>query len=291
MTTEPTTLDERYHAVRERVAAAATKSGRRPQDVLLVAVTKYAEPDDIRRLIELGHIDFGENRVQQLGQRAALVSEWFERLEVLPNTVGAGAGGGKAVMIQGPEGAIGADSIRWHMIGHLQRNKARKVIEHVRLVHSIDSLRIAEELQTIAERKETEIDVLVQVNCSGEESKYGCVVPAAMPLAEQIDSMMNLRVRGLMTMAAPSDDPNDARPAFSLCRELFLDIRKAGIGGDRFNLLSMGMTNDFEVAIEEGANLVRVGSAIFGERDQHADTAGGVETGQSEPNEAEKSGA
>jgi pyridoxal phosphate enzyme (YggS family) len=114
-------------------------------------------------------------------------------------------------------------------------------------------------------KREEPVDVLVQVNCSGEASKFGCPMPAAMHLAEQIDTMMQVRVRGLMTMAPLSDNPEDARATFRRCRELFEEIRKTGISGGKFNILSMGMSGDFEVAIEEGANLVRVGSAIFGE--------------------------
>jgi len=268
-TAEPT-LAERYARTRERVAAAARRSGRRADDILLVAVTKYAEPEDIRELIRMGHRDFGENRVQQLAQRAGVIQEWAERQRILPETLRAHAasfGGGTGDDVIGLPTTLNADRpIRWHMIGHLQRNKAKKVAEYCRLVHSVDSLRLAEELQAIANKRDQVMDVLVQVNCSGEESKYGCAVPAALPLCEQIATMINVRVRGLMTMAPYSENPEDARPVFARCRELFQEIRDEGIGEGRFNILSMGMSGDFEVAIEEGANLVRVGTAIFGEK-------------------------
>lgn len=263
-------LDERYASVRQRVAAAAARSGRRADDIILVAVTKFAEPDQIRRLIELGHRDFGENRVQNLLQRAAMVDEHLARLRVLPQTLGrvSSSAGRSLIELDKAAPAIGAggkEPVRWHMIGHLQRNKARKACEVSRLIHSVDSLRLAEELQTIALRRDKPLDILVEVNCSGEASKHGCPVPAAGPLAEQIDTMINVRVRGLMTMAAPDVPESEVRATFARCHELFDEIRRSGIGEGAFNLLSMGMSGDFEIAIEEGANIVRVGSAIFGE--------------------------
>lgn len=246
------TLAERYTEVRQRVADAAARAGRTPDAVYLVAVTKTAEPEDIRELIEAGHRDFGENRVQQLVQRASLVEEWFDRTRMLSRSAG---------------DRIPFDTnkpVRWHMIGHLQRNKARKVADLCRLVHSVDSLRLAEELQQYANKHEKDIEVLIQVNVSGEESKEGVPIPAAAAIAEQIDTMIHVHVRGLMTMAPLSDNPEDARPHFARCRELFEEMKTEGYGEGRFDLLSMGMSGDYEIAIEEGANVVRVGSAIFG---------------------------
>lgn len=267
------TLQQRFEDVKRRIAVAAARTGRKPEDIFLVAVTKNANPEQIRTLLELGHRDFGENRVQQLAQRASIVREWFERLRVLERTRES-SGGSQAgkILVSGKPAGDGTlnGPARWHLIGHLQRNKVRKALEHTRLIQSIDSLRLAEELQSVADRREVPIDVLIQVNCSGEVSKFGCPVPAAMPLAEQISTMLNVRVRGLMTMAPHFEDPQHARPVFSRCADLFEEIRKAGIGDGRFNLLSMGMSSDFEVAIEEGANIVRVGTAIFGPS-EHAD--------------------
>lgn len=240
------TLAERYQAVRDRIKAAAERAGRSSEEIVLVAVTKYAEMDDVRELIELGHRDFGENRVPQLVQRVAMIDEFIRRRSALGHNN------------QGPA--------RWHMIGHLQRNKARKIAGCARLVHSVDSLRLAEELQAVGLKTEEPIDVLVQVNVAGEESKSGCPLPACVPLAEAMEEMAHLRVRGLMTMAPLSDNPEDSRSTFRRLRELFEDMQLEGFGGDHFNILSMGMSNDFEVAIEEGANIVRVGSSIFGER-------------------------
>ncbi len=243
------TLKERYEAVRRRIAAAAQRSGRRPDDVVLMVVTKNASIDQVRELIELGHVDFGENRLQALIQRAAQIDEFVQRHRQLAHTR----------PVELPE------RLRWHMIGHLQRNKVRKLIDLVRLVHSVDSLRLAEEIQTAAARREEPVEVLVQVNTSGEKSKYGVAPAAAAHLVEQIDTMMSLRPRGLMCMAPLAEDPEVARPVFERCRELADEIRSAGLGGDQFDVLSMGMSSDFEVAIECGANIVRVGSAIFGE--------------------------
>ena len=263
----PATLADRYELVKARVEAAAKRSGRSARDILVVAVTKHALPEQVREILALGHRDLGENRVQHLIQQAAMVDEFQSRLRALPSMRRATTSSGG--LLDGGKSSANAEatntSVRWHMIGHLQRNKAKKVIDLVRLTHSVDSLRIAEELQNIALRKDRVIEVLLQVNCSGEEQKFGCPIPAAIPLAEQIGTMINVRVRGLMTMAAHSENPEDARATFSRCRELFEELRTSGVVEGPVNILSMGMTGDFEVAIEEGENCVRIGSAFFGE--------------------------
>ena len=243
------TLKGRYDEVRRRIAETAARCGRRPDAIVLVAVTKYASIDQIRELIEYGHTDFGENRVQNLIQRVAQVDEFLQRRRQLR--------GGKARAIP--------KQVRWHMVGHLQRNKVRKVLDLLRLVHCVDSLRLAEEIQTAAARRDDPVEVLIQVNTSGEKTKSGVAPAAARHLIDQIDTMMSIRPRGLMCMAPLVDDPRLARPTFERFRELFEDICSAGVGGDRFDILSMGMSNDFEVAIECGANIVRIGTAIFGE--------------------------
>jgi len=270
-------LETRYTSVCNRVAAAAKRGGRSPGDVILVAVTKSAEPDQIRALLQLGHRDFGENRVQQLVQRASMVDEFLARQRLLPSSRTLNDpdqqtlfGGGAEIKLPPVAGSpVSSGGVRWHMIGHLQRNKARKVADFVRLIHSVDSLRLAEELQQLSLRRDHVIEVLLQVNCSGEETKFGCPVPAAIPMAEQLESMINVRLRGVMTMAAPSDNPDLARATFGRCRELFEEIKRSGVTDPaRFNILSMGMSDDFEVAIAEGSNVVRVGSAIFGAGDK-----------------------
>ena len=249
--------------MKHAAAEAAARSGRSLDDIILVAVGKYAEVEDIRRLIELGHRDFGENRAAQLCQRAAMLEEWAGRVSMLNRTLHdkISHGGHAALGLPEPH-----KPIRWHMIGHLQRNKAKKVAEHARLIHSVDSLRLAEELQAIGNRRDEVIEVLVQVNIADEDQKHGCPLPAVIPLCEQIHTMISVRVRGLMCMAPFSENPEDSRSHFGRCRELFEETRTLGISDGKFNLLSMGMSGDYLVGIEEGANVVRVGSAIFGER-------------------------
>lgn len=264
-----TTLAERYREVKARVAQAARRAGAHADDVLVVAVSKYADMEQVRELIRLGHQDFGESRALQLVQRASMVDEMLHRQRAFPS-VAPPRGAEATSEVGGPAG-----DVRWHMIGHLQRNKAKKVMGVCRLIHSVDSLRLVEEVQAIAFKRDEPVEVLVQVNCSGEKTKFGCAVPAAAHLCEQIDTMVHLRVRGLMTMAPYSDNPEDSRSSFERCREVFDDIRRRGVGGAAFNILSMGMSNDFEVAINCGSNLVRIGSSIFGDRpaaEEHAET-------------------
>jgi len=251
--TGSTQLKDAYRRVMDRVAAAAERSGRRPNDVLVVAVTKYAGPDRIRQLVELGQADLGESHVQHLSQRVALVGEFLARHHTL----------GRA---QGARIQTVPTQVRWHMVGHLQRNKVKQVLPLVQLIHSVDSLRLAEELHAQAARMDHVTDVLLQINSTQEPSKFGVAAPAAIHLAEQIDTMINLRLRGLMTMAQREHSDEQARSCFARTAEIFRDIRDAGIGGQQFNALSMGMTNDFEIAIEQGANVVRIGRAFFGDQ-------------------------
>jgi hypothetical protein len=245
---EDNTLAGRYQAVREQVDRAAERSGRAGKDIILIAVSKTASIDEIRELVRLGQVDFGENNVQQLVQRAAQMAEHIERYRELNRD--------RAVALP--------TAVRWHMVGHLQRNKVRKALPQVRLVHSVDSLRLAEEIQASGTKLDNPVEVLVQVNVSGEKQKYGIAPAATRHLLEQIDTMLNIRARGIMCMAPLVDDPEKVRPIFERARELFEEIRKERMK-ERFDILSMGMSPDFEVAIECGANMVRVGSAIFGE--------------------------
>ena len=248
----PAQLREAYRAVIDRAANAAERSGRRASDVLTIAVTKTATPDQIRTLVDLGHADLGENRVQHLDQRVAQLDEYLGRRRNF-------AGAAPRSDTQPP------DKVRWHMIGHLQRNKVKQVIPLVDLVHSVDSLRLAEEIHNYAARTDQIVDVLIQVNTARDENKHGIAPPAVIHFAEQIHTMLHLRLRGLMTMAPHSESPEDARPVFARTAEIFADLRNQSFSGPECNVLSMGMSGDFEVAIEEGANLIRVGRAIFGE--------------------------
>ena len=248
----PNQLKDAYRHLTDRISEAAVRCGRRPHDIIVVAVTKTASPDQIRTLVDMGHVDLGENRVQQLVQRHAQLGEFLNRKRSL----------GRAL----PEGIDdSAPTVRWHMVGHLQRNKVKPIMPLVKLIHSVDSLRLAEEIQSVAGRDDRVVDILLQVNTAGEAAKQGVAAPAALHLAEQINTMMHLRLRGLMAIAPLSDDPETARPTFARTAEIFHEIRSEGVGGDQFNILSMGMSNDYEIAIEQGANLLRIGRALFGE--------------------------
>jgi pyridoxal phosphate enzyme (YggS family) len=240
-------LQDRYKKIQDNIAAAAAKAKRDPKAITLVAVTKNASPESVKTLVEAGHRDFGESRVQQLQQRAVQVDEWLHRQQ------------GRTERKLPPPG-----SLRWHMIGHLQRNKVRLVMSVCAMVHSVDSLRLAEEIGEEASRLKKPMPVLLEVNVAEESTKFGVAVGAAMHLAEQIDTMDDLQMVGLMAMAPYSQNPENARPHFARLRELFEEIRFRKIGGEKFRHLSMGMSGDYQVAVEEGATMVRIGTALFG---------------------------
>lgn len=244
-------LGEKLDEVRDRIARACDRAKRDPAGVTLVAVTKNAAPEQVREILSLGVADLGESRVQQLTQRAAQLNEFVSRRQVHAGTGTAGV-------------SLMPDKIRWHMIGHLQRNKAKPLMPIVHLIHSVDSLRLAEELDAQAAKMAKKLPILMQVNGSEEPQKHGVAVGAAVHLAEQIDSMENLQLAGLMTMAAHETDPAKIRQSFSRTREIFEELKWSKIGGPHLKHLSMGMSDDFEVAVEEGATLVRVGSTLFG---------------------------
>jgi PLP dependent protein len=237
-------LTDNIKRVRERMAAACDRGHRRVDDVRLVAVTKTVEIDVIRAAFDAGLHELGESRVQELIKRAGMLHELLARRRQMDP---------KEVV---PEP-------RWHMIGHLQRNKVRALVPWIEMVHSLDSLRLAEEISADAVFTDRPTPLLVEVNVSGEKSKYGIAVGAVSHLIAQIRELPGIRIVGLMTMAPLSDDPKLARPYFARLREVFEDLRTEGIVGPEFRELSMGMSNDFEVAIEEGATLVRVGHALF----------------------------
>lgn len=239
-------LAEKLDEVKDRIARACEKGRRDPAEVTLVAVTKTAAPEQIREVLSLGIADIGESRVQQLTQRAGQLNEFVARRQ-----------------IHGDAGAM-PDKIRWHMVGHLQRNKVKSLLPFVHLIHSVDSLRLAEELDGQAEKAGRKLPVLMQVNGSEEPQKHGVAVGAALHLAEQIDTMPGLQLVGLMTMAAHETDPVKARQSFSRTREVFEELKWNKIGGTSLRHLSMGMSDDFEMAIEEGATMVRIGSILFG---------------------------
>ena len=224
--------------------AACERAKRSIDSVRVIAVTKSVEVDVIRGTIESGLCDLGESRAQELVKRAGKVNEHLTRRRKLEpdNTP--------------PEP-------RWHMIGHLQRNKVRPVLPWTDFVHSLDSLRLAEELSEEATRLGRTAQAMIQVNVSGEKSKYGIAVGATTHLVEHIASLPNLQIVGLMTMAPHVKDPEESRPNFRRLRELFEEIQKDRTAGDGFKELSMGMSNDYEIAIEEGATMIRLGSALY----------------------------
>jgi pyridoxal phosphate enzyme (YggS family) len=238
-------LAEKLSEVRERIAAACKKANREPKEVTLIAVTKNAAPEQMREILQLGVGDLGESRVQVLTQRAAQINEFFQRQQTRTDA---------------PMPA----RLRWHMIGHLQRNKVKPVLSIVDLIHSVDSLRLAEELDAQALKMGRKIPVLLQVNASEEESKHGVAVGASVHLAEQMDSMPNLQFMGLMTMAPLEGKRDAARRCFARTREIFEELKFNKIGGNLLRHLSMGMSGDFEDAILEGATMVRIGSLLFG---------------------------
>ena len=238
-------LAEKLDEVKDRIAAACAKARREPREVTLIAVTKTAAPEQIREILQLGVGDLGESRVQQLSQRAAQLNEFHSR------------------RMQHGDGAV-PEKLRWHMVGHLQRNKIKPMLPLVHVIHSIDSLRLAEELEAQAAKIEKRQAVLMQVNASEEAQKSGVAVGAAVHLAEQIDSMPHLQLLGLMTMAELTDKEKVIRHTFVRTREIFEEMKWHKIGGAGMRHLSMGMSHDFEIAIEEGATMVRVGTALFG---------------------------
>jgi PLP dependent protein len=239
-----TPLAEKLKLITDRIAAAAAAAKRDPAEVTLIAVTKTAAPEQVRELISLGVCDLGESRVQQLVQRAMQLNEFFQRRRL------------------GEE--PGPAKLRWHMIGHLQRNKVKQLLPSVALIQSVDSLRLAEEMESQCAKLMRKQPVLLQINASEEPTKFGVAVGAAVHLAEQIDSMPHLQLLGLMTMAALEETPVQIRHAFARTREVFEEMKWHKIGGPGLRHLSMGMSNDFELAIAEGATLVRIGTGLFG---------------------------
>lgn len=227
------TLEKNIEDVLDRVERAAIASNRNPEEVKLIAVTKTVDIDIMKRAIEYGIVHVGENKVQELVRK-------YEAI--------------------GPV-------VKWHLIGHLQRNKVKYIIDKVDLIHSLDSYRLAEEIDKRAKEINRVVECLLQVNVSGEESKYGISVKDAKELLKEIVTLNNIKIVGLMTMAPHVENQEETRQYFSALKTLSEEISEIGLENVEMKYLSMGMSNDFEIAIEEGASLIRVGSSIFGERD------------------------
>ena len=225
-------LERSISEVRRRIREAARRSGREEKEITLVAVSKTVGVEEITRAAAFGITDFGENRVQ----------EFLPKFRQLPH-------------------------LRWHFTGHLQTNKVKDVVGKACLIHSLDRWRLAEYIDDKARSLGISVvDVLVEVNISGEASKYGMLPQDVPSFLDAVDGLERIRVRGLMTVAPQVDDPELVRPVFKELRDIFDNIKKKGYRNTQMLYLSMGMTQDFEVAIEEGSNMVRVGTAIFGAR-------------------------
>ncbi len=225
-------IAENVKNIRQRIASACYRVGRSADTVTLVAVAKTFDADDIREAIVAGITDVGENYVQEL---------------------------------TGKHNEFHSENIQWHFIGHLQRNKVKEIISWIHLIHSVDSIRLAEEIsqQAVRNGRRQTINVLVEVNTSGEQTKFGVKPEEAAKLVKDLTKITNVHTAGLMTIGPFLPNPEESRPAFRTLRQIKERLAEDGISVSH---LSMGMTNDFEVAVEEGATIVRIGTAIFGKR-------------------------
>lgn len=225
-------VKENLSQIQENIKKACEKSGRDPEEITLIAVSKTKPIPMLEEAYEAGSRDFGENKVQEI----------MDKYPALPK------------------------DIRWHMIGHLQRNKVKYIVDKVCLIHSVDSLRLAEEINLQSEKHQVETDILIEINIAQEESKFGVSKTEVTKLIEEAASLPYIHIKGLMAVAPFTENPEDNRKYFKEIRELSVDIMEKNIDNVNMSVLSMGMTGDYMVAIEEGATMVRVGTGIFGER-------------------------
>ena len=228
-------LSENLRLVEERIQQACNRAGRNRQTVELIAVSKTKPVSMVQEMYALGQRAFGENRPQEIRDKSAVCPE----------------------------------DIRWHMIGHLQKNKLRYVVGKTALIHSVDTWELAEAIQAEAEKRDVHVPVLLEVNIAEEETKFGLLTEDTPDLAGKIAGLSRVHIQGLMTVAPFVDDPEENRSVFRKLRQLSVDIARQNIDNVNMNVLSMGMTNDFEIAIEEGATCIRVGTALFGAREYH----------------------
>ncbi len=226
-------LKENLEQVQKNINAACEKAGRSTDEVTLIAVSKTKPVEMLQEIYDQGIREFGENKVQEM----------CSKMDVLPS------------------------DIRWNMIGHLQTNKVKYIVGKTSLIHSVDSLHLAKEIQKQAVKNDVFCDILVEVNIAGEETKFGTSRDEAIALVEEIAKLDHIHIKGLMTIAPFVDDPEDNREYFKAIKQLSVDITNKNIDNVSMNVLSMGMTGDYTVAIEEGATMVRVGTGIFGARD------------------------
>jgi pyridoxal phosphate enzyme (YggS family) len=228
-------IRERLARVRERIARAAERANRRAEDITLITVSKTFDPSTVQQAVDAGALDLGENRVQEAA---------------------------------GKVGLVGADNLRWHLIGHLQSNKARQAVSIFDVIHTIDSPELARRLDRVAGEEGRRPRVLVQVDLAHEPTKSGADEAEVPAIVEALDSASNLEFCGLMTLPPFFDSPEQARSYFRKLREMLESLNRNRAADRKLTEMSMGMSNDFEVAIEEGATMVRVGTAIFGSREK-----------------------
>ena len=225
-------LTENVIEVEKNIQAACDRAGRSREEVRLIAVSKTKPVSDIEEVLTTGILDYGENKVQEM----------MDKYEVMPK------------------------DIHWHMLGHLQRNKVKYLMGKVALIHSVDSLRLAQEISAQSVKHEVTTDILIEVNIAGEASKFGTTQEEAIALVEAAAKLPNIHICGLMTIAPYVENPEDNRKYFQQIRQLSVDIKRKNIDNVDMHVLSMGMSGDYEVAIEEGATMVRIGTGIFGAR-------------------------
>lgn len=219
--------------VMQRISRAAVKAGRNPEDITLICVSKTKPVEIVKAAYDSGRREFGENKVQEITAKAPLMP---------------------------------SDTV-WHMIGHLQKNKVKKAVALAEMIHSVDSFELAEAIDSEAGKIGKKQKILIEINIASEESKYGVNTEAVIPLVKQMSALSNIEVCGLMCVAPYTENPETNRPYFRIMYNLLLDINSLNIDNVNMNVLSMGMSGDYEIAVEEGATHVRVGTNIFGERD------------------------
>lgn len=230
-------LAENYRQVLKNIQDACQAVGRDPKEVTLVAVSKTKPVEMLQQVYDAGARVFGENKVQEI----------MDKYDHLPG------------------------DIRWQMIGHLQRNKVKYIVDKVDMIHSVDSYRLAQTIETEAAKKNVTVSVLLEVNVAEEESKFGLKMDEVLPFVQQISELPHVQVKGLMTIAPFVSNPEDNREIFRKLKKLSVDIEAKNINNTTMSVLSMGMTGDYMVAVQEGATMVRVGTGIFGERNYSAD--------------------
>lgn len=226
-------ITENMEQVKKNIEEACKKAGRNPDEVTLIAVSKTKPVALLQEAYDAGARCFGENKVQEI----------VDKYPQLPS------------------------DIRWHMIGHLQRNKVKYIVDKVEMIHSVDSLRLAETIEQEASKHGVKVPILLEVNVAGEETKFGLRPDEVLPLIETVSKFPHIKIQGLMTIAPYVEDPEENREIFRQLKKLSVDIEAKNINNVTMSVLSMGMTGDYQVAVQEGATMVRVGTGIFGERD------------------------